>query len=359
MPTFRDLWRHRKRWGVPADAFKDRKVILCYDAMDTFLPMIKYEKHRGDDEIMNEVARLLLCVAPPFPKIFIEGKPLGRSIGFLIDQIGGEGGTSLRSTLPDGEIPAVARPIIQIAESRASALQTKWTIAFRTIDDNANGIGTSWLFLNSLGAPIDFGDGFPLVLTVSNIDWLQTEIERIEARAEAAYVQAKLKCAMIGDEKLLAEIESRQIKSRADRALILSGKTDGYEGRSTVAWVNTTLLTLALLCVQTMHCTNAALPETPLTFKRKRNADDCPVTKYSTLVITKTFGRAEKRDAEEDDQSEAAQNALHFARGHFKDFRNGPGLFGKYKALYWWGPQLRGHSLNGVVISTHATPMSL
>ena len=33
---------------------------------------------------------------------------------------------------------------------------------------------------------------------------------------------------------------------------------------------------------------------------------------------------------------------LHLARGHFKDFRNGPGLFGKYKGIYWWDQQMRG-----------------
>jgi len=36
------------------------------------------------------------------------------------------------------------------------------------------------------------------------------------------------------------------------------------------------------------------------------------------------------------------RNALHICRGHFKNFSNGRGLFGKFKGRYWWGAQARG-----------------
>jgi hypothetical protein len=33
--------------------------------------------------------------------------------------------------------------------------------------------------------------------------------------------------------------------------------------------------------------------------------------------------------------------ALHWVRGHFKDFRE-KGVFGKAKGVYWWSPHLAG-----------------
>ena len=39
---------------------------------------------------------------------------------------------------------------------------------------------------------------------------------------------------------------------------------------------------------------------------------------------------------------------MHICRGHFKDFREGTGLFGKLKGMYWWNQQLRGAPEFGV-----------
>ncbi len=36
------------------------------------------------------------------------------------------------------------------------------------------------------------------------------------------------------------------------------------------------------------------------------------------------------------------KKALHICRGHFKDFTDGKGLFGKYHGLYWWEANIRG-----------------
>ena len=36
------------------------------------------------------------------------------------------------------------------------------------------------------------------------------------------------------------------------------------------------------------------------------------------------------------------KKALHICRGHFKDFREGRGLFGRTKGLFWWDAQVRG-----------------
>ena len=44
----------------------------------------------------------------------------------------------------------------------------------------------------------------------------------------------------------------------------------------------------------------------------------------------------------------AEPKALHFVRGHFKDY-SVKGLFGKYKKVYWWDSQVRGEVMGGVV----------
>ena len=36
-----------------------------------------------------------------------------------------------------------------------------------------------------------------------------------------------------------------------------------------------------------------------------------------------------------------------------KDYRKGKGLFGKYKGLWYWGPQLAGSGSEGVVVSDY------
>jgi hypothetical protein len=40
--------------------------------------------------------------------------------------------------------------------------------------------------------------------------------------------------------------------------------------------------------------------------------------------------------------------ALHICRGHFKDYRDGKGLFGRHKGMYWWEQAIRGDPSVGV-----------
>lgn len=45
--------------------------------------------------------------------------------------------------------------------------------------------------------------------------------------------------------------------------------------------------------------------------------------------------------------------ALHICRGHFKDYSQGKGLFGRAKGLYWWDQHMRGNESAGVVIKDY------
>jgi hypothetical protein len=41
--------------------------------------------------------------------------------------------------------------------------------------------------------------------------------------------------------------------------------------------------------------------------------------------------------------------ALHLCRGHFANYKDGKGLFGKYHGVYWMPPTLKGSSAYGKV----------
>lgn len=99
------------------------------------------------------------------------------------------------------------------------------------------------------------------------------------------------------------------------------------------------------LAVSFLHCKNVTIEPRGAGLnlgKRKRHEPNC---RYHVLVIEpmkkilKTEGRSDEV---------GLKRALHICRGHFKDFRE-TGLFGKFRDIYWWNPQLRGSAENGVV----------
>jgi len=98
----------------------------------------------------------------------------------------------------------------------------------------------------------------------------------------------------------------------------------------------------ALLAVSFMHCKNVMLEEHACPPKLAKRTHEkygyAPVT-YSTLVIEplKQILRHEGRS-----DAHGLQRALHICRGHFKDYRNGRGLFGRYKVLVWHDSVVRG-----------------
>ena len=114
---------------------------------------------------------------------------------------------------------------------------------------------------------------------------------------------------------------------------------------------------VSLLTVQFMHCKNVRKiendPNTEIPRRVRSHWEKKgkpPLTKYYTLEIEplkkilKTEGDIEKN---------GLKLALHICRGHFKDFSDGKGLFGKYKGLYWWDSQVRGHKEYGEVVKDY------
>jgi hypothetical protein len=101
----------------------------------------------------------------------------------------------------------------------------------------------------------------------------------------------------------------------------------------------------AFLAVSFLHCRNVSVVENhvpaPLAkrFRERRGIAPCS---YKTLIIEplKKILRTEGRSAEH-----GIQSALFICRrGHFRDYREGRGLFGKYKQLVWMPRIVRGHA---------------
>lgn len=114
-----------------------------------------------------------------------------------------------------------------------------------------------------------------------------------------------------------------------------------------------------LFCLAFMHCENVEeveLPPSPPVIRKRKNHDEArprkPEIRYKTLTVTPPRA-AQQRGPGAGEQGgksagEAEPKALHFVRGHFKDY-SVKGLFGKYKKVYWWDSQVRGEVMGGVV----------
>lgn len=102
----------------------------------------------------------------------------------------------------------------------------------------------------------------------------------------------------------------------------------------------------AFLAISFLHCKNVTIINNqPIHGKRDRHKKRSLVT-YKTLEIEpmKQILRTEGRSEET-----GLKLALHICRGHFKDYREGRGLFGRYKDIYWWDSQVRGNLSEGIV----------
>jgi len=105
-----------------------------------------------------------------------------------------------------------------------------------------------------------------------------------------------------------------------------------------------------------MHCKNVNLEDIPVPPKiqAKREKRGVPTVTFKTLVV-EPMRQQVRREAAEDPAGEQnhIKRAMHIARGHFKDYRNGPGLFGKYQGLYWWDMHVRGSAEVGTVVKDY------
>lgn len=107
--------------------------------------------------------------------------------------------------------------------------------------------------------------------------------------------------------------------------------------KSLMTWIHPVLLAVSFL-----HCKNVVLQDEsvpkPLAKKYHLKTGQWPV-RYKTLVI-EPLKQILRHEGGSDRNGLA--KAMHICRGHFRDYRQGPGLFGKYHQLVWSPMTVRG-----------------
>lgn len=110
-----------------------------------------------------------------------------------------------------------------------------------------------------------------------------------------------------------------------------------------------------LLAISFLHCKNVhVVPTAPIPPKiarahRRRTGRE--LIRSKTLVIEPMRKVLER---EGDATRTGLRKALHICRGHFKDYREGRGLFGSVHGLWWWEHHLRGSGEEGVQLKSYS-----
>lgn len=115
----------------------------------------------------------------------------------------------------------------------------------------------------------------------------------------------------------------------------------------------TTMLFVPFLTLSFMHCKNVILRQVtyPLKLDKARlRRGKRPLITYRVVEvypvrkILESEGRANKV---------GLKQALHICRGHFKDYMEGGGLFGKIHGIFWWDAHTRGDAKVGMSVKDY------
>ncbi len=103
-----------------------------------------------------------------------------------------------------------------------------------------------------------------------------------------------------------------------------------------------------------LHCKNVETVDAtfPRIIRRRSQKSIVPDVKFKQLIVH-PMRKQKRHEKQEDKQSSREHTRLHICRGHFKDYREGKGLFGKYKSIYWWEQQLRGDMDQGIIVKDY------
>jgi hypothetical protein len=110
----------------------------------------------------------------------------------------------------------------------------------------------------------------------------------------------------------------------------------------------------AFLAASLLHCRNVTTREhvpPPKLSKAFHRRHGHPLVRFRTLTI-EPMKAVVRRDGQTKDSG--LNQALHLCRGHFKDYRNSGGLFGKHQGLFWWDMHARGTLDQGAVVKDYA-----
>ena len=109
------------------------------------------------------------------------------------------------------------------------------------------------------------------------------------------------------------------------------------------------LMTPFLFAKTFLHCKNVIIQDNPISValqKARQRRGRPPLIQYKTLVVEPIKAILRQQGNAE---NTGIKMALHICRGHFKDFSEGRGLFGKLHGMFWWPQHIRGKAECGEV----------
>jgi hypothetical protein len=132
---------------------------------------------------------------------------------------------------------------------------------------------------------------------------------------------------------------------------VVDGSRKGFKPEEVLTF-NHQLLNPLWMAVSFLHCKNVVTTKTdPCHLHGKKKASiQCARVHYKTLDIHPMREVLKREGASE---STGLKYALHICRGHFRDYSQGRGLFGRHKGLYWFEPHFRGSSTYGEVVKDY------
>ncbi len=106
-----------------------------------------------------------------------------------------------------------------------------------------------------------------------------------------------------------------------------------------------------LFAISLLHCKNvttADQPPTPAKVAKKRRERGIRDVQFRTLVV-----KPMRRQLQAEGRGEGPQQALHFVRAHFKEYRADAPLFGKHVGRYFWPMHAAGSAEQGRVVKDY------
>jgi hypothetical protein len=110
------------------------------------------------------------------------------------------------------------------------------------------------------------------------------------------------------------------------------------------AFIHPVYMASSLLACKNVEVIDSPPPPKVLAKREKRHG--CQIV-YKTLSI-----QSMRKKTEYTEQGSCVlqpEIPLHMRRGHWKDYRSGKGLFGKYKSLFWWDHHAVSTEENGII----------
>jgi hypothetical protein len=127
-----------------------------------------------------------------------------------------------------------------------------------------------------------------------------------------------------------------------------------HEQQLTITALANAYLKPSLLALCFMHCKNVVISDQQLPRHERRQAQRNGQDPHFTYKVLDIRPMKEVLRTEGQIETTGLKRALHICRGHFANYTDGPGLFGKYHGVFWKEAHVRGKAKQGVVVKDYS-----